>query len=229
MHLVRHVLNGEGLGLYACKRGQSVVSFLSESRNADPLRSVAIGDNSTRSASRRRPEGIDQLTKPASTTGYLNCYEKSTFSRRFHIPTSYNVGEPTSSTELRRSRSSLLDHHVWVEESRLSPYGPPIPTLHLLMAYANGGDLGSFVARRSGGPGDDSPTDGRDERVRRFRMRNLSSVHLLRLDEILSIFEDVCEGLAFLHSRNILHLDIKVCRGSFGGVGVNADLPFLTG
>ncbi|KAL8276243.1 hypothetical protein RQP46_011360 [Phenoliferia psychrophenolica] len=96
-------------------------------------------------------------------------------------------------------------HHVWVEECRLSPYGPPVPTLHLLMAYANAGDLGSFVARRSGGGTDCTP----EERVRRFRMRNLASVHLLRVDEIISIFKDCCEGLAFLHGRNILHLDIK--------------------
>ncbi|KAK4699574.1 hypothetical protein P7C70_g6686, partial [Phenoliferia sp. Uapishka_3] len=147
VHLVRHVLNGESLGLYACKK-------------------IAIGETSSR---------LPQLL------------------REVHL------------LEALQHKNLVQYHHVWVEESHLTNFGPPVPTLHLLMAYANGGDLGSFIARRSGGGNDVTP----EERVRRFRMRNLSSVHLLRLDEILSIFEDCCEGLAFLHSRNILHLDIK--------------------
>lgn len=36
-----------------------------------------------------------------------------------------------------------------------------------------------------------------------------AGVHLLRTDEIYSLLTDITSGLAFLHSRGILHLDIK--------------------
>lgn len=97
---------------------------------------------------------------------------------------------------------------VGVETCRLSPYGPPVPALYVLMSWANGGSLQSYIDRRRGEP--DPGLVTREERVRRFRTRNLGAVHLLRLDEILSIFEDCCQGLGFLHDRNILHLDLKV-------------------
>lgn len=34
-------------------------------------------------------------------------------------------------------------------------------------------------------------------------------IHLLNQEEILSLFSDIAAGLAFLHERNMLHLDIK--------------------
>ncbi|KAM0791014.1 hypothetical protein ACM66B_004313 [Microbotryomycetes sp. NB124-2] len=104
-------------------------------------------------------------------------------------------------------------HHAWVENSQQSPYSPSVPTLHILMQYANGGSLDSFINRRRGvPPAGQDPDDGNvspARRKERFRMRKLGAVHLLRLDEILDLFEDITHGLAFLHSRNILHLDLK--------------------
>ncbi|MBW0487141.1 hypothetical protein O181_026856 [Austropuccinia psidii MF-1] len=35
------------------------------------------------------------------------------------------------------------------------------------------------------------------------------AVHLLGLEEILNVFEDTCRGLGFLHSKGILHHDLK--------------------
>lgn len=85
------------------------------------------------------------------------------------------------------------------------------------MAYANGGSLDSFINRRRGGPPIDSEAgEGGAEatsakrRKEKHRTRNLGAVHLLRLDEILQLFDDIVNGLAFLHARNILHLDMKV-------------------
>lgn len=34
-------------------------------------------------------------------------------------------------------------------------------------------------------------------------------IHLLNQEEIQSLFSDIAAGLAFLHERNMLHLDIK--------------------
>lgn len=92
------------------------------------------------------------------------------------------------------------------------------------MAYANGGSLDSFINQRRGGPPDTSEGDeegaeasSAKRRKEKHRLRNLGAVHLLRLDEILQLFEDIVNGLAFLHARNILHLDMKV---SLEGGGV---------
>lgn len=101
---------------------------------------------------------------------------------------------------------------------RINPEGAESRKLICLLL-----ESGSFIARRSGGGTDSTP----EERRRRHRLRNLSSVHLLRVDEIISIFEDVCEGLAFLHSRNILHLDIKV-RPACGSFPRKADVRVRT-
>ena len=35
------------------------------------------------------------------------------------------------------------------------------------------------------------------------------AVHLFSLDEIVALTKDITSGLAFLHSHNILHLDLK--------------------
>jgi len=102
-------------------------------------------------------------------------------------------------------------HHAWVENTRLSAFGPPTPTLHLLMSWANGGSLHAWINQRKGGADDGAGLAGlsTEERIRRFRERRLDVVHLLRLDEILGLFEDVVQGLGWLHARNVLHLDLK--------------------
>lgn len=79
------------------------------------------------------------------------------------------------------------------------------------MEYANGGSLDAFIDARRGGASletDDAALSSR-QRKERHRLRKLGAVHLLRLDEILTLFEDITTGLAFLHARNILHLDLK--------------------
>jgi Protein tyrosine and serine/threonine kinase len=75
-----------------------------------------------------------------------------------------------------------------------------------------------LVSRQEDGDEDD-PEFSRESRIRLFRARRNSrdgsrpteskAVHLLRLDEILSIFADTCRGLAFLHDHDVLHLDLK--------------------
>ena len=99
-----------------------------------------------------------------------------------------------------------------VENSSLSAFSPSVPTLHILMAYANGGSLDTFINQRRGGPAAAEHDEGSSARQRKenHRLRNLGAVHLLRLDEILQLFENIANGLAFLHARNILHLDMKV-------------------
>lgn len=80
--------------------------------------------------------------------------------------------------------------------------------------------LDKYIRSRGGlrQPGVDSGTDAealkRKARMRR-QSRNAGSspdarpIHLLNQDEIQSLFSDIASGLAFLHERNMLHLDIK--------------------
>lgn len=93
--------------------------------------------------------------------------------------------------------------HCWIEDASRGPFGPPVPTLHILMQFANGGSLEHFVAERSGA----LPAD--IDRKTRVKMQRMGAVHFLRLEEILHIFKDVVAGLDFLHSRGLLHLDVK--------------------
>lgn len=88
-----------------------------------------------------------------------------------------------------------LDHpnvvhykHAWVEPSQQSPFTPCVPTLHVLMNAANGGSLADWIEARSIG---------------------CTAKHTPQSKEVLRLATDTTRGLAFLHERGILHLDIK--------------------
>ncbi|KAJ7487838.1 kinase-like domain-containing protein [Mycena latifolia] len=157
-------------------------------------------------------------------------------------------------------------HHAWLESCQFSSFGPKVPTLHVLMQWAEGGSLDDFIDVRLGRgshhihihpaarlsdkslpqtpagenrqPNLDSPGPdqiSRSARIRAFRefqrappeqrerireemarSRNNGSqpatwtaVHLLSAEEVKNLFRDVVEGLAFLHDKSILHLDLK--------------------
>ncbi|KAF8223462.1 kinase-like protein [Tricholoma matsutake] len=154
-------------------------------------------------------------------------------------------------------------HHAWLESSQFSAFGPKVPTLHVLMQWAEGGSLDDFIDVRLGrgarhihvdpvepfafpstahistppvgssnegegmGVGVDihsrsarirafrafqrAPPDERERMRREMEQRSnrWKAVHLLSAEEVKSLFRDVAEGLAFLHSRSILHLDLK--------------------
>ncbi|GAA5944982.1 protein kinase IKS1 [Sporobolomyces koalae] len=157
VYLVRHLLNGEALGLYACKK-------------------IPVGD---------------------STLSLLRIL------REVHL------------LEAVQHPNIISYHHAWLENSATAAFAPPVPTLFVLMAFANGGSLSDFVAARGGSnQRGDSELDP-EERKKRFRSRkngqpsSARAVHLLRIDDILRLFKDITLGLSFLHSRNILHLDLK--------------------
>lgn len=165
-------------------------------------------------------------------------------------------------------------HHAWLETCQFSSFGPKVPTLHVLMQWAEGGSLDDFIDARLGrassphivhmhppsgpvfghspvasssatvpSPAEPSPSStplSRSARIRAFRQlqrappeererlrREMSysnsspgnsndartgnwvAVHLLSAEEVKGLFSDVVEGLAFLHDKSILHLDLK--------------------
>ncbi|KAL7284149.1 hypothetical protein ACG7TL_001430 [Trametes sanguinea] len=151
-------------------------------------------------------------------------------------------------------------HHAWLESAQFSSFGPRIPTLHILMQWAEGGSLDDFIDVRLGrrapafphipngshSPSTTSPIPtspdqpmSRNARLRairalhrappeeRERLRHelglggpqlrdsrrapadWKAVHLLSAEEVHGLFGDVVSGLAFLHDKSILHLDLK--------------------
>ncbi|GAA5821418.1 hypothetical protein JCM10212_002337 [Sporobolomyces blumeae] len=187
VYLVRHVLNGEALGLYACKK-------------------IPVGD---------------------STHSLLRIL------REVHL------------LESLQHPNIVSYHHAWLETSvPTTPFVPSVPTLFVLMSFANGGSLRDFILARGGGRGgggggggvadavgpdvgahenggratvdreakDDDGREGIKESFRRRRQGKFHTgraVHLLKVEDILALFKDIVIGLAFLHSKNILHLDLK--------------------
>lgn len=151
--------------------------------------------------------------------------------------------------EKLRHPNVVAYHHAWLEHDAVSQTAPRVPTLFLLMVraiafrsqavewngipaqdFCNGGSLDSFIQGRSGAS--PLPEDSREARIRSFRERRngmpRGAIHFLRLDEIVQLFRDVCEGLAYMHAHNgapaslplpsstklipactVLHLDLK--------------------
>ncbi|EJD05480.1 kinase-like protein [Fomitiporia mediterranea MF3/22] len=142
--------------------------------------------------------------------------------------------------EQLRHPNIITYHHAWLETYQFSSFGPKIPTLFVLMQWAEGGSLDDFIDARLGHPhhapshsgaGSDGPLDdafrSRSDRIRAFRAARArpqeererrraerargirTAVHLLGAEEAKSLFTDVTSGLAFLHDKSILHLDLK--------------------
>ncbi|EJD43284.1 kinase-like protein [Auricularia subglabra TFB-10046 SS5] len=117
--------------------------------------------------------------------------------------------------ESLRHDNVVTYHHAWLESYQWSSFQAPVPTLHILMQWADGGSLDDLIEARLGGPPpatNDADTS-REARIARHRARTASSksraVHFLSAEEVRSLFTDVASGLGFLHERAILHLDLK--------------------
>ncbi|KAH7907633.1 kinase-like protein [Hygrophoropsis aurantiaca] len=52
--------------------------------------------------------------------------------------------------ETLRHRNIVTYHHAWLESCQFSAFGPKVPTLHVLMQWAEGGSLDDFIDVRLG-------------------------------------------------------------------------------
>ncbi|KAJ1476797.1 kinase-like domain-containing protein, partial [Baffinella frigidus] len=77
--------------------------------------------------------------------------------------------------------------HCWLEPHQNSPFAPRVPCLFILMEYANGGNLETYL-------GLDEPKKKRA---------------LLSDEEVVSAATDMAKGLQYLHSLGIVHRDLK--------------------
>jgi serine/threonine protein kinase len=111
------------------------------------------------------------------------------------------------------SHQNLVSYrHVWLENSKLTTFGPSVPCAFILQQYCNAGDLHKYVFV----PLQTSSTAQQlKERIRRRSKGQpdppvgLPGPRKLQFDEIYSFFKDIAAGLRFLHINGYIHRDLK--------------------
>ncbi len=111
------------------------------------------------------------------------------------------------------SHQNLVSYrHVWLEEARLTKFGPSVPCAFILQQYCNGGDLHHYICSHAQST---TTTEQLKERMRRRSKgqveppRDLQAPRRLQFEEIYSFFKDITSALAHLHSNGYIHRDLK--------------------
>lgn len=109
------------------------------------------------------------------------------------------------------SHQNLVSYrHVWLEDVKLSNFGPSVPCAFMLQQYCNRGDLQNYIYSSQ-------PTTTAEELKERIRRRSKGhpeppaniGPRTLQFDEIYSFFKDITSGLYFLHANGYIHRDLK--------------------
>ncbi|KAL8717359.1 MAG: hypothetical protein Q9225_005393 [Loekoesia sp. 1 TL-2023] len=104
--------------------------------------------------------------------------------------------------------------HVWLEDVKLSNFGPSVPCAFILQQYCNAGDLHSYILEKLDEPSDTTYRVQLKARMRRRSQHQpdpLDGVRGRRLpfEEIYSFFKDITSGLNHLHVNGYIHRDLK--------------------
>ena len=102
-------------------------------------------------------------------------------------------------------------HHVWLEDVKLSNFGPSVPCAFILQQYCNAGDLHGYILNSPKRP--TSPHHLKERARRRSKNQSESPHDLsgrkLPFEEIYSFFKDITSGLNHLHINGYIHRDLK--------------------
>ncbi|KAE8366181.1 kinase-like domain-containing protein [Aspergillus caelatus] len=102
--------------------------------------------------------------------------------------------------------------HVWLEDAKISTFGPSVPCAFILQQYCNAGDLHNYIC---GSVQTSTTAQQLKERLRR-RSRgepdprtDANEPRKLHFEEIYSFFKDITSGLRYLHANGYIHRDLK--------------------
>ncbi|KAF4761808.1 hypothetical protein N7455_000433 [Penicillium solitum] len=111
------------------------------------------------------------------------------------------------------SHQNLVSYrHVWLENAKISTFGPSVPCAFILQQYCNAGDLHDYIC---GSVQTSSTAQQLKDRLRRKSKgepeprTKLGGARTLQLDEIYSFFRDITSGLRYLHANGYIHRDLK--------------------
>ncbi|KAF5023728.1 hypothetical protein F66182_4202 [Fusarium sp. NRRL 66182] len=112
------------------------------------------------------------------------------------------------------SHPNLVSYrHVWLEDIRLTRFGPSVVCAFILQQYCNGGDLHQYIL--GGAPREATKEELKAQMRRRSKGQLETPMDLfngnrkLPFDEIYSLFRDIASGVAYLHAANYIHRDLK--------------------
>ncbi|KAJ5498068.1 hypothetical protein N7453_007119 [Penicillium expansum] len=111
------------------------------------------------------------------------------------------------------SHQNLVSYrHVWLENAKISTFGPSVPCAFILQQYCNAGDLHDYIC---GSVQTSTTAQQLKDRLRRKSKgepeprNDLGGARTLQLDEIYSFFRDITSGLRYLHANGYIHRDLK--------------------
>ncbi|KAI2708456.1 hypothetical protein CBS147332_6517 [Penicillium roqueforti] len=111
------------------------------------------------------------------------------------------------------SHQNLVSYrHVWLENAKISTFGPSVPCAFILQQYCNAGDLHDYIC---GSVQTSTTAQQLKDRLRRKSKgepdprSKLGGARTLQLDEIYSFFRDITSGLRYLHANGYIHRDLK--------------------
>lgn len=112
------------------------------------------------------------------------------------------------------SHPNLVSYrHVWLENVRLTRFGPSVACAFILQQYCNGGDLHQYML--GGAPREATKEELKAQMRRRSKgqaerpQNPLLSGKQLSFEEIYSLFRDITSGVAYLHANGYIHRDLK--------------------
>ncbi|KAL5333014.1 kinase-like domain-containing protein [Aspergillus crustosus] len=111
------------------------------------------------------------------------------------------------------SHQNLVSYrHVWLENAKITTFGPSVPCAFILQQYCNAGDLHNYIC---GSVQTTTTPQDLKERIRRRSKGGpeappeLNEPRKLHFDEIYSFFKDITSGLRYLHANGYIHRDLK--------------------